>query len=467
MSSPEFTIRNETVFDISVLGVLLEPKQKVNLLSIKTELEIRTGLLFGELYYKLMGRLLSIVEVSDWYSLGFSDDEMNVIMGTGLFRCAGTATDMVPYINMADGYINVKVIGGTSGGGTSTGGTALTTTADTTAFNRLLSSADTNVQAALNTINSACTVNTLTPFNTSIGYHNGSAGAYNVYVGWNAGANDVITANRNVVVGYEAGTTWDSGTPCEQNTYIGYQAMQYNVGIQCVAVGKNAGCGNATGSFVKCVFLGADSGADSNYRSGSIAIGYFARFNADNVCVIGDSGADAMNLGVCLGAPTARLHLPGGKTTAGGASLKLNSGALLASPEDGAIEHNNGHLYFTSGSTRTQLDGQNSTWTVITSTSHNMLANSAYIANNASRVALTLPTTAAVGSTIEITGMGAGGWRISQNANQLIYFGTVVTTTGTGGYLQSAATRDSVKLVCIVANTTFQVVSNVGTPTTA
>jgi hypothetical protein len=88
-----------------------------------------------------------------------------------------------------------------------------------------------------------------------------------------------------------------------------------------------------------------------------------------------------------------------------------------------------------------------------------MSVNIGYIANNVALVTLTLPTTSAVGSVIEVVGKGAGGWRISQNASELIHFGNVNSTTGTGGYLQSTLTYDAIRIVCTVADTEWTVLS--------
>lgn len=98
-----------------------------------------------------------------------------------------------------------------------------------------------------------------------------------------------------------------------------------------------------------------------------------------------------------------------------------------------------------------------SSWTVVTGTSQAMAVNSGYISNNAGLVTLTLPSTAAVGSIIQVQGLGAGGWQIAQNASQLIHIGSQVTTTGTSGYLASTNQYDSLTLLCVVANTTWTV----------
>jgi len=88
-----------------------------------------------------------------------------------------------------------------------------------------------------------------------------------------------------------------------------------------------------------------------------------------------------------------------------------------------------------------------------------MSINSGYIANNAGLVTLTLPTTAALGSVIEVVGKGAGGWKIAQGASQVIHFGNIDTTTGATGYVASTLTYDAIRIVCTVANTTWTVLS--------
>lgn len=106
------------------------------------------------------------------------------------------------------------------------------------------------------------------------------------------------------------------------------------------------------------------------------------------------------------------------------------------------------------------------TWNEETGTSVTMSVDNAYIANNASLVTLTLPTTAAIGDRVLITGKGAGGWRIAQNASEIIHFGNVDTTTGAGGRLDSIQDKDTVELVCVVADTEWNVISAIGNITT-
>ena len=101
-------------------------------------------------------------------------------------------------------------------------------------------------------------------------------------------------------------------------------------------------------------------------------------------------------------------------------------------------------------------------WTDVTTTSQSMAINNGYTANNAGLVTLTLPSTAAYGSIVRVSGKGAGGWTIAQNSGQTIHFGSVNTTTGTGGSLSSTLQYDTVESLCSTANTDWTVQFSIG-----
>lgn len=102
---------------------------------------------------------------------------------------------------------------------------------------------------------------------------------------------------------------------------------------------------------------------------------------------------------------------------------------------------------------------------VVSGTTQSMVVNNTYVSNNAGVVTLTLPATAAVGDEMRVTGLGAGGWSIAQNAGQLIHFGSVASTTGAGGSIASTNQYDTTHIKCVVANTTFNVLSSQGNMT--
>ena len=101
-------------------------------------------------------------------------------------------------------------------------------------------------------------------------------------------------------------------------------------------------------------------------------------------------------------------------------------------------------------------------WVEVTGTSVAMVVNTGYILNNAGLVTATLPTTAALGSVLQVVGKGAGGWRIAQNATEIIHFGSSDTTAGTGGRLDSTNQFDAIQLVNTVADDAWTALSSIG-----
>lgn len=120
--------------------------------------------------------------------------------------------------------------------------------------------------------------------------------------------------------------------------------------------------------------------------------------------------------------------------------------------------------YDTSTSTSTGSSGSGTgiIWNEVTGTTQSATINNGYIANNAALVTVTLPSTCVLGSIIKVAGKGNGGWKIAQNASQVIHFGVFDSTTGTAGYLQYQHKYDSVELLCITANTDFLVLNSFG-----
>jgi hypothetical protein len=88
-------------------------------------------------------------------------------------------------------------------------------------------------------------------------------------------------------------------------------------------------------------------------------------------------------------------------------------------------------------------------WQVITTSPHQMVTDIGYITNDVTIIDLILPVTSLVGQEIAVVGQGAGGWRISQGANQLIHIGNAVSTTGIIGRVESSNQYDSLRLICI------------------
>lgn len=119
------------------------------------------------------------------------------------------------------------------------------------------------------------------------------------------------------------------------------------------------------------------------------------------------------------------------------------------------------------GSITINAAGGGLTWTVVTGATQTMAVNNGYIANRASNIVFSLPTTSAVGDVVAVTGINTAlGWTISYTTNQQIFFGTSSATITTGS-LSSINIRDSVYLVCVIANTIWNVINSVGNITIA
>jgi hypothetical protein len=136
----------------------------------------------------------------------------------------------------------------------------------------------------------------------------------------------------------------------------------------------------------------AISGAPSAGTNATLTKSYALNVEAGNVNIGG-------SIGYAATAPTARLHLPAGTTSASSAPLKLTSGTAMTTPEDGAIEYHGSHLYFTIGSTRYQLDQQSSG------------------SGTVSSVALTMPSDFSVGGSPVTTSGTLAVTYANQNAN--------------------------------------------------
>lgn len=100
-------------------------------------------------------------------------------------------------------------------------------------------------------------------------------------------------------------------------------------------------------------------------------------------------------------------------------------------------------------------------WTTVTGTTQSMSNDNGYIANNAGLVTLTLPATSAVGAELAVEGLGAGGWLIAQGSGQSIRLGDTASTSGVTGSIASVNQYDSVRMVCVVADTQWKVYSGV------
>lgn len=89
----------------------------------------------------------------------------------------------------------------------------------------------------------------------------------------------------------------------------------------------------------------------------------------------------------------------------------------------------------------------------VTATSITMTPNTIYYPNSASLCTLTLPSTFNQNDVFQIVGKGAGGWKIAQQAGQVVRLTSTSTTTGTGGSVSSGSRYDTMVLRVLTPNT--------------
>jgi len=121
------------------------------------------------------------------------------------------------------------------------------------------------------------------------------------------------------------------------------------------------------------------------------------------------------------------------------------------------------------GSTLTiNVTGSGFTWNVVTSATNplSIVSENGYIAKGAGAVQFVLPAAAAVGDMFRIAGYG-NLWTLGQNALQSITLGSSTTSVGIGGSITATQVRDTIEMICVTANTEFQILNGVGNLTFA
>ena len=112
------------------------------------------------------------------------------------------------------------------------------------------------------------------------------------------------------------------------------------------------------------------------------------------------------------------------------------------------------------------IGGGGADWSVI-GAGQTMIIDHGYVCTTGGTLSLLLPATSPIGSIIEVTLDGSTGFTITEAAGQQIRMGNLSTTLGATGTLGSNAQGDSLRMVCSVANTKWNVLSSMGSLTVA
>lgn len=254
----------------------------------------------------------------------------------------------------------------------------------------------------------------------------------------------------NTFLGDTAGSLLNVGI---ENSSLGYKSLEIiNDGNNNTSIGSKSGLLLTDGSG-NC-FLGYGAGGvlddgDLNVLLGEGAGSNYTTAESSNICLSND--------GVILDDNTIRIGTQGaGAGEQDSCFIAGIHGVTPGAATQTVIVDANGELGSTASS-------GGLTWSLITVDLNPMVPDVGYICNKAGLLTVTLPTTAAVGTVLRVTGINTDlGWKIAQSANQIIHFGNVSTTTGVGGSLASVLKRDSVELVCVVADLEWNIISSIG-----
>ena len=258
-------------------------------------------------------------------------------------------------------------------------------------------------------------------------------------------------AGSNVAIGTETAPVLVSGV---NNTIIGSESASLLTGNTNTAVGSTCLQGLTTGDHNICI--GQNSGNNlASAETSNIYIGNLGVGNESNTIRLGGFtgggtaqqnqtfiyGINGVDLSTAEVVTMASDQLGSTTLTAGsGITITPGSGILTIAASGGGIP-----------------------WTDVTGPTQAMVANNGYISDDgATLVTLTLPATAAQGTVIWVAGNGTGLWNIAQNAGQSINFGNDTTTVGVTGSLSSTQSYDTVQLLCVVTNTTWNVITSMG-----
>lgn len=209
---------------------------------------------------------------------------------------------------------------------------------------------------------------------TAVGVMAGEAittGNSNTLVGGSAGLG-LITGSRNTFIGHIAGESMVSGS---DNTFLGDSSGvnmtgtgnvgmgsismsngsgNYNVGVGLQAldnmttgatntgIGVNAGATITTGFDNTLIGRSSEVGTDPTI-SNATAIGANTLVQTSNTMILGSSE----KVGINMITSTAWLNLPAGSSGASSAPLKIASGVLMNTPENGAIEYDGSNFWIT------------------------------------------------------------------------------------------------------------------------
>jgi hypothetical protein len=230
----------------------------------------------------------------------------NAVLASNTIGSNNTATGFYASFNNTNGYSNVAV--GTHALFNNSNRSNLVAVGDSALYNNGVGA----VNAYEGTLNSAfgskaLFANTTGYYNTATGTNalrNNSTGAQNTANGTGALVSNTIGI-ANTAVGLN---TMSQNNIGNENSAVGNFALAANTsGSRNTGLGMGALGTNTTGNNNTAIGYAAD--VNSINLSNATAIGYNAKVAASNSLILGGTGADAVNVGIGITIPKARLHV--------------------------------------------------------------------------------------------------------------------------------------------------------------
>lgn len=226
----------------------------------------------------------------------------------------------------------------------------------------------------------------------------------------------------------------------------------------------------ATANTIKIELQGTDHamfvGNGANVAASTIAVG------TNGQVLIGATAADPAFATITSGDGSITFTTGANSldmVVAGGAGV----GKTVTGDSGGPLPPTAGNWNFLSGGGGINISGAGSTLTFTISGGglswHTINASQALVSNNGyfcvtpgGALALSLPATSVLGDTIRVLLNGSTSFQITQAAGQQIRVGAQLSTLGAPGTVTSTAQGNSIELICMTANTIWEVGSSYG-----
>lgn len=137
--------------------------------------------------------------------------------------------------------------------------------------------------------------------------------------------------------------------------------------------------------------------------------------------------------------------------TLGATGIRKQEGRGLVELAGGELVQNNIYEFLYNGTYFVVLNPSDGAKTVTAGTT--LIAGGKYISNGTTFLTHTLPSTANIGDTITISGIGTYGFKIAQPASHSIIFDAFASTAGTSGFLLASGRYSQVTLRYVASNT--------------